>query len=54
MTYKALGYVVWHGGKWVLRRRYGHLVPPRGVMAAAVGAAGLGVAALVIARRESS
>jgi len=23
-AYKALGFVVWRGGMWYLRRRYGH------------------------------
>jgi hypothetical protein len=52
MGYKALGYVVWHGGKLFLRRRYGHLVPPRGALAAGTVALGVGVAALVVARRD--
>lgn len=41
MGYKALGYVVWHGGKWYVRRRYGWVVPSRTTVVAAtvVGAA---------------
>ena len=25
MGYKLLGFAVWQGGKWYVRRRYGHL-----------------------------
>jgi hypothetical protein len=46
--YKLLGYAVWHGGKWYLRRR---LPSPRA--SAAVGIASLSVlaAAVLLARR---
>jgi hypothetical protein len=47
MAYRALGYVVWHGGKWFVRRRYGRYVPSRRMAAAAV--VGLGIGALVLA-----
>jgi len=47
MAYKLLGFAVWQGGKWYLRRRYGRFVPPRPVVAALFVAAGLGVAAAV-------
>jgi hypothetical protein len=44
MGYKLLGYVVWQGGKWYLRRR----VPGRAVIAVTAGglmlAGGLAVA----------
>ena len=33
MGYRLLGFTVWKGAKWFLRRRYGHLVPPRKVTA---------------------
>jgi hypothetical protein len=48
--YKLLGYVVWHGGKWYLRRRL-----PSFARSAAVGVATLCVAgaAVAIARRAS-
>ena len=49
MFYKLLGMVVWHGGKFVLRRRYGSTYVPKpvlaGVAAAAVGVVALGLAA---------
>ena len=52
MGYKVLGYAVWNGGLWFLRRRYGRLMPSRRV--AAVGVVGLAVAALAVVatRRE--
>jgi len=46
-AYKALGFVVWRGGMWYLRRRYG-LVRRVGtglLAAGAVAAAGAAVAA---------
>jgi hypothetical protein len=45
--YQLLGFVVWHGARWYLRRRYGWLVPSRRVVAA--GAVGAGIAAFVLA-----
>lgn len=47
MGYRLLGYTVWHGGKWFLRRRLAQALPSRrlvlgGVVVAAV--AGLAVA----------
>ena len=40
MGYKLLGFVVWQGAKWYLRRR----VPDAGRKAAIAGAAGLALA----------
>jgi hypothetical protein len=52
MGYKMLGFVVWHGAQWYLRRRVSKLVPSRGTAAtAALVVAGVGVAAVVAARR---
>lgn len=48
--YKALGFVVWQGGKWYLRRRYG-MAKRAGMGLLAAGAVG-SVAALAIARRR--
>ena len=42
--YKLLGFVVWHGGIWFVRRRYG-----RQIKVAAAGAVALGVAGLLLA-----
>lgn len=47
MGYKVLGYVVWHGGKWYVRRRYGWMVPSKGTVLAAGTVAAL-VTALVL------
>jgi hypothetical protein len=50
--YKLLGYVVWRGAKWYLRRRYGGV----GRKLAVAAGAGLllgGAAAAVAARRSS-
>ncbi|MFI4977771.1 MAG: hypothetical protein ACHP93_05985 [Solirubrobacterales bacterium] len=49
--YKLLGYVVWHGGKWYLRRR----LPSTRVLAAAALVVLTGTAAAVLlARRATS
>jgi hypothetical protein len=47
--YKLLGYVVWHGGKWYLRRR---LPSTRVLATAAAGVTGAAVA--LLARRTAS
>ena len=44
MAYKLLGVVVWKGGKWFLARRYGHLVPPRALVAGVVLVVGVAIA----------
>ena len=53
MGYKILGYAVWNGGKWYVKRRYGAGGGARRV--AALGLVGAAVAALVVAgsRRSS-
>lgn len=49
-AYKALGFLVWKGGMWYLRRRYGTAKRVgTGVLAAACVAA---AAAVVLARRR--
>jgi hypothetical protein len=53
MFYKLLGYVVWNGGKYFLKRRYGGYLPTPalvGLGAAVVG----GVALAVLAKRNGS
>jgi hypothetical protein len=47
-VYKLLGYAVWHGGKWYLRRR---LPSARVVAVSGVAAGSAVVAAVLIARR---
>jgi hypothetical protein len=52
MLYRLLGFVVWQGGKWYLRRRASAALPSKRV--AAAGLVGLGVVALAVegVRRE--
>ena len=52
MGYKILGYTVWHGGKWYLRRRYGTLLPSRRVVIAGAVGALVAMIAVAGARRE--
>lgn len=56
MAYKLLGYLVWHGGKLVLRRRYGSTYLPKPVLAGAAVAtiAGAGLAVAAVAKRNGS
>jgi hypothetical protein len=46
--YKMLGYVVWRGAKWYVRKR---IPPPRTIALAAGATAAGGVAVVAIARR---
>jgi len=46
MGYKLLGWIVWNGGRWVVRRKLRGALPRRGVMVAAGVAAGGAAAAL--------
>ena len=50
MLYKLLGMVVWNGGKFVLRRRYGPTYAPKPLLAGGVLAI-VAAVALVVARR---
>ena len=52
MFYKALGIVVWNGGKFVLRSRYGRTYAPKPLLAAGVLAIVAGVAILA-SKRDS-
>jgi hypothetical protein len=52
MRYKILGFVVWQGARWYVRRRIISLVPSRKVAAAALVAGTVGVAALLAARSD--
>ena len=51
--YKLLGLVVWRGGKWYLRRTYGHLIPSRRTVALVLVAGGV-VTAVLVGRRATS
>ena len=52
MFYKLLGMLVWNGGKFVLRRKYGSTYAPKPLLAAGVLVVVAGVAILA-ARRDS-
>jgi hypothetical protein len=51
MGYKILGYAVWRGAKWYLRRRYGDR--PRKVLAGTVVGLALAAGAVAAARQRS-
>ena len=55
MGYKLLGYVVWQGGKWYMRRRLPG-APNRAVIAAAATAAGglMIAGGVVVAQRRAA
>jgi len=53
MRYKALGFIVWHGARWYVRRRYASLVPSRRVVAATAVIGAVGVLALAASRTHS-
>ena len=48
--YKVLGYVLWKGGKWYLRRR---LPPARTLVLGGLAAGGALTAAVLLARRAT-
>jgi hypothetical protein len=49
MLNKLLGILVWKGGKWYLRRRYGAAMAPRSVL---VGGLALVVGGVLLAARH--
>jgi hypothetical protein len=53
-AYKALGFVVWKGGMWYLRRRYGGAGRVGAGALMAAGAAAAAVAVLVKRRNGSA
>jgi hypothetical protein len=52
--YEILGFAVWNGGKWYVRRRYGSMIPSRRVFAAGLVATLIAVIVAVGAKRELS
>lgn len=51
--YQLLGFVVWKGGTWYVRRQYGWLIPSRRVaIGGLVGAAIVGTAVMSGGRRS--
>ncbi len=51
MGYKMLGFVVWHGARWYVRRRASQLLPSRRVGSAVIVAAAVAITAAVAGRR---
>jgi len=51
--YRLLGYAVWHGGKWYLRRRL-PLPSRRALALSGMAGCGAAAAAVLLARRPSS
>ena len=51
---KLLGYLVWNGGKVVLRTRYGSTYVPKPVLAGAIVVAGAAVLAMAAAAKNAS
>jgi hypothetical protein len=45
---------VWRGGKWYLRRTYGHLVPSKRAVAAVLVVGGVGAVAIAGRRAASA
>ena len=54
-AYKILGFAVWQGGRWYLRRNYGRYVPSARTAGASAGLVAVAVGGLVLlgARRSS-
>ena len=52
--YTLLGKAVWRGGRWYLRRTYGHLIPSRRAVTLVLVAGGVGAAVLVGRRATNS
>jgi hypothetical protein len=51
-VYKLLGYTVWHGGKWYVRRRYLDRLPSaRAAAVTGLAALAAGAVAVTFARR---
>jgi hypothetical protein len=53
MLYRLLGMVVWKGGKYALRGKYGRTYLPKPVLAAAVLALAGGVVLLIVRHNGS-
>jgi hypothetical protein len=52
MYYKALGFVVWKGGTWYLRRRFGGA--PKKIGAGALVAVAIAAAIAIVQRQRSA
>ncbi len=49
-----LGFVVWHGVQWYVRRRVGRMMPSRRVATAVLVASTVATVAVVAAKRDHS
>ncbi|MGH2943078.1 MAG: hypothetical protein ACRDLN_09965 [Solirubrobacteraceae bacterium] len=54
MGYKMLGFVVWHGAQWYVRRRVGRMMPSRRVATAALVGSVVATVAVVAATKRDS
>ena len=53
MRYKILGFVVWQGARWYVRRRVSQIVPSRRVVTAAAVVGVVGALAVAASHRGS-
>ena len=53
MGYKVLGFVVWHVGKWYLRRRMRGNERKAAIGAAAAGVAAVAIGGAIVAQRQN-
>lgn len=54
MAYKVLGFAVWRGARWYVRRRMARMVPPRRVLAGVLVASVVGAIAVAAAAQHGS
>jgi hypothetical protein len=54
MKYKVLGFVVWQGTRWYVRRRVSSLLPSRRVASAVLVAGAVSAIAVAAARADRS
>lgn len=54
MGYKLLGFAVWRGTRWYVRRRMARIVPPRRVVAGALVASVVGAIVVAAAAQHGS
>jgi len=52
MAYKILGFAVWNGARWYVRRRYGRFVPSRRVLVAGLVVSAVGAMAVAASQRS--
>ena len=52
MFYKLLGMLVWNGGKFFLRQKYGRTHAPKPLVAGGIVAVAVGIALAIVAARQ--